>query len=118
VLDSTGFERATTSRTIRDLGTANSFMYGAEFRWRMKPDGRYGFDVYTGVCSYVLLADPTLYRTDLSHAGRFPSVAFAGIDGWFRPSAENQWFFRARWTGDDKVFTNHFVQLNWDTTAV
>ena len=111
VLDSTGFERATTSRTIRDLGTANSFMYGAEFRWRMKPDGRYGFDVYTGVCSYVLLADPTLYRTDLSHAGRFPSVAFAGIDGWFRPSAENQWFFRARWTGDDKVFTNHFVQL-------
>lgn len=111
VLDSALFERETTTRTIRDLGTANSFMYGAEFRWRMKPDGRYGFDVYTGICSYVLLADPELYRTDLSNAGRFPSVAFAGIDGWFRPSADNQWFFRARWTADDKVFTNHFVQL-------
>jgi hypothetical protein len=111
VLDSTEVLREGSTRTIRDLGTINSFVYGAELRWRMKPDGRYGFDVYAGAAHYVLLADPAKYQTDLYRFDRFPSVAFAGIDGWFRPSAADKWFFRARWTGDSHKFTNSFVQL-------
>lgn len=111
VLDSTLVTREGITRALRDLGTANSFVYGAELRWRMKPDGRYGFELYAGMGHYVLLADPVAYQTDLYRFDRFPSVAFAGIDGWFRPSEESKWFFRARWTADSHKFTNHFAQL-------
>ncbi len=111
VLDSTKVIRQGTTRTFNDLGSMNSFTYGAELRWKIKPDGRFGCDLYGGVMHYVLLGDKSACETDLYRYDRFPSIAFAGIDGWFKPNRYDKWFFRAKWTGDADKPQNHFFQL-------
>jgi hypothetical protein len=110
-LDSTLVPKEGDVWTTEPAGALNSFTFGMELRWRIKPDGRYGIDLYGGVAHYVLLAPKERYVTDLLRADEFPALVFAGIDGWFRPNRNDSWFFRTRYTGDSVEPSNHFVQL-------
>lgn len=97
----------------RELNGIGQFTYGAELRWKMRPDGRFGFDLYGGVAWHAILDT----RFGLEHTGwdqtstlQF-NMLFAGLDAHLFASPSQKFFFKFRYVAQNADFNDHFVQL-------
>lgn len=98
----------------RDLEGIGQLTYGTEIRWKLRPDGRFGFDVYGGVAWHRFLdtrfkVDDELWRRRgmLWH----PNMMLAGLDAHLFASPSQRFFFKFRYIAAWRDANDHFVQL-------
>ena len=101
-----------------DLRGVGSFTYGAEIRWRFKPDSRFGFDAYGGIANYVL-PDEAFTIDDQRWRNRWlfdMNMVFLGLDAHLFNTKEQKFFFRFRWFANDATRNENvtFLQVGYN----
>ena len=106
-----GFERSVN--LARDIDGIGSFTWGGELRWKMRPDGRFGFDLYFGVARHSILDTRFGFDgTGWDRPGSYRmNMSFCGLDAHLFASDTQKLFFKFRWIGDLHHVDDNFVQL-------